>query len=54
MKITETLKIIQNNKLYNISDNIEFVKGKYEYTYSFNRIIEKIIRGIKYKYKDVG
>jgi hypothetical protein len=53
MKITEIITIIQNNDLYNVSENIEFAKGKYEYTTSFKRIKEKVIRGIKYKKKNV-
>ena len=45
----EIIDYLMNNDLYNVSENVEIVKGKHEFITSFKDAKRKITRAWKYK-----
>jgi hypothetical protein len=47
--ITKIIEILQTQPFYNLSEEVEIAKGKYEYVTTFKAGFNKIKRQIKYK-----
>lgn len=42
--IAETIRLLQANEFYGVSENVEIAKGKYEKIYTFKEAFKKIKR----------
>ena len=42
--IAETIRLLQNNEFYGVSENVEIAKGKYEKIYTLKDAFKKINR----------
>ena len=52
MDIKTIIDLLNTNEHYNVSENVEMAKGKYEYVTNWKQVWYKLKRHIKYGRKD--
>ena len=50
MLIRQVIELLQTDKFYNVSENVEIAKGKYAYMTNTKKALEQVKRIVKAKY----